>query len=368
VAPPRRILINALSLTPQGGSRSYVRNLLRELDRDGRGFDFSIIAARGAVSAAEAGRFEVLEVAVPGRGAGRTISRVLYEQLWLPVRARRFDALYCLADLAPAWGLVPTVVALRNFNIYDRRFYDTPRTRALFRMVRVGARRATRVVTPSQAAADAIGPLVGIAAERIHVIHHGIDPQAFAQEVPPIESSAPYLFLPANLERHKNIPLLFDALLQVDDPCIELWIAGGDDLDPSWAAHLKQRVTELGLEKRVRFLGPVPYQDILRYHRAAVALVFPSYIETFGHPLLEAMLAETPVVAADIPSFHEIAQDAASYFSPDDSAALAAAVDDVIADPAGSAARVERGRERASEFTWRRSVDALCAVFDAATR
>lgn len=344
-----------------------MRNLLRELDRDDRGFEFSVLAAAGALSAEEAGRCERLEVSVPGRGARRTISRVLYEQTLLPLRARNFAALYCLADLAPAWAATPTVVALRNFNIYDRRFYDTPRTRALFRMVRLGARRAARLVCPSHAAAELIAPLIGVARERIEVIHHGIDPRAFADAVGPAESDAPYLFLPANLERHKNIPLLFDGLRRLADPRVELWIAGGSDLDPAWGAHLRERVSELGLEERVRFLGPVPYQEILRYYRGAAALVFPSHIETFGHPLLEAMLSGTPVVAADIPSFREIAGDVALYFPPSDAAALASAVQRVLDDASATQARVAAGSERVLDFSWERAVDSLCAVFDSVT-
>jgi hypothetical protein len=152
----RRVLFNALSLT-HGGGRSYVVNLLRELDRDSRGFEISVLAASGQLSAAETGSLHVMNVRLPSPGTARRIAfRVLYEESVLPLRAARFDLLYCLADLAPAAGLVPTVVQLQNLNIYDRRFYDTPRLRILERMVRMGLRRASRVVFPSRAAADLI--------------------------------------------------------------------------------------------------------------------------------------------------------------------------------------------------------------------
>jgi glycosyltransferase involved in cell wall biosynthesis len=75
------------------------------------------------------------------------------------------------------------------------------------------------------------------------------------------------------------------------------------------------------------------------------------------------MLAETPIVAADIPSFREIAGDIALYFPPDDPQGLARAVDEVRRDPAASRRRVERGAARAREFSWQRSVDRLCEVF-----
>ena len=79
--------------------------------------------------------------------------------------------------------------------------------------------------------------------------------------------------------------------------------------------------------------------------------------------MLEAMLAETPIIAADIPTFREIGGDIALYFPPDDSLLLARAVDEVCHEPDAAKERVARGRARAAEFSWKRSVDALCEVF-----
>ncbi len=359
---PSRLLVNALSLS-QGGGRTYVRNILRELRADPRGFEVTVLAAAGQLDPQEAEGFEVLDVELPrSRGLVRTLARVGYEQSLLPWRGRRFDLVYCVADLAPAWSPSPTVVALRNLNIYDRRFYDGPRTRTLFRLVRLGLKRARRVVCPSRSAADYIAETVGIPRDRITVIHHGISTEAF-RDVAPMDGEQGYLFLPAHLERHKNFEVLFECLQHVSDPGLEVWIAGGEDLDPAWGAELRSRVKAMDLESRVRFLGAVPYGDVLRYYRGAKALVFPSLLESFGHPMLEAMVAGTPVIASDIPSFHEIGEDIALFFDPKDPVALARTVDRLDEEPAQTRERVERGLERAAEFTWSRSVDRLCEVF-----
>jgi glycosyltransferase involved in cell wall biosynthesis len=363
--PRRRILINTLSLT-HGGGRSYVVNLLRELNRDARGFDFTVLTASQQLSEAEIGRLGVLNVRLPSpQVAARVLFRVLYEEVMLPLRASRFDLLYCLADLAPAVRLAPTVVALRNLNIYDRRFYDTPRLRILERMVRIGLRRTDRVVFPSRAAADLITRRIPIPPARVVVIPHGVSGEPFQAAAGPVpQGHAPYLFLPASLERHKNIPVLLECLPRVRDPRVEVWIAGGSETDPAHETELRALVAKLGIGSRVRFLGRVPYEQVLAYHRGALALVFPSLIETFGHPLLEAMLVGTPVLAADIPSFREIAGDAALYFPPRDPERLAGLVDELGRDEAQTRERLARGRARAREFSWARSVDLLCAVFE----
>jgi glycosyltransferase involved in cell wall biosynthesis len=362
--PRRRILVNTLSLT-HGGGRSYVVGLLRELNRDSRGFDFTVLTASHQLSETESGRLGVVNVRLPSpQVAARVLFRVLYEETMLPLRASRFDLLYCLADLAPAVRLAPTVVALRNLNIYDRSYYDTPRLRILEQMVRSGLRRADRVVFPSQAAADLITRRIPIPPARIVVIPHGISAEPWPAATPLPEGRAPYLFLPAALERHKNIPVLLECLPHLSDPRIEVWIAGGSETDPAHEAELRGLVARLGIGPRVRFLGRVPHQQVLACYRGALALVIPSLIETFGHPLLEAMASGTPVLAADIPSFREIAGDAALFFPPRDPVRLARLVDELGRDPAKTQARLERGRARAREFSWARSVDRLCAVFE----
>jgi glycosyltransferase involved in cell wall biosynthesis len=177
----RRVLIDALSLTQGGGSRSYLVNLLRELGHDSRGFAFTVLADSDDFAQMNSEWVEVVRVALPAQGhPGRVPLRVAYEQSVLPLRARNFDLLYCPADLAPVLCATPVVVALRNMHIYDQRFYQTLRLKLLERLVRLSARRAHRVVFPSRAAADRIRERVAIANDRVAIVHHGVSPESFA--------------------------------------------------------------------------------------------------------------------------------------------------------------------------------------------
>jgi glycosyltransferase involved in cell wall biosynthesis len=367
--PRSRILINALSVT-EGGGRSYIRNLLRELGGDSRGFDFTALAASGQLSVDEAVGLDTITVRLPPPPrAARTLLRVAYEELWLPARAVRFDLLYCIADLAPALAWTPTVVALRNLNIYDRRFFNDVRVRSLERLVRLGLPRSRRVVFPSRAAADLVRQRIPIDEERIRIVPHGVSRSGFEPESSSAsDRGARYLFLPAAVEPHKNVGVLIESLTLLEDSDLQVWIAGNTESCPEYAAKMRALVEERGLGARVRFLGHVSYGDILRYHEGAVALVFPSMLESFGHPLLEAMLAETPIIASDIPALREVAGDAALYFPAHDPASLARVIERVIGDEAATRARIQAGRARAEEFSWKRSVDLLCGIFDEVLR
>ena len=370
VASPR-ILINALSLTQGGGGRSYLVNVLHELERDTRGFAFTVLlAAHDPLVAADLSRIDLARLRLPALGhAARLPARVVYEELGLPLRAARFDLLYCPADLAPAVAKTPTVVALRNLHIYDHTYYDTVRIRVLERLVRLGVRRARRIVVPTRAAAARIGERVPIPAQRIAIVPHGVSPESFESDRSAGRAidAKPYLFLPASVERHKRIEVLIRSLQHVADPGLEAWIAG-EEVDAAYAAELRGLAADLGLAARVRFLGPVPYRQILAYYRGAFAMAFTSLLETFGHPMLEAMLAGTPIIAADMPAMREIAGDIARYFPPDDPIGLARAVDQMARERDATSERVARGRDHAADFSWKRSVDGLCRVFDEVLR
>jgi len=367
--PRPRILVNALSLA-QGGGRSFVTNLLRELARDDRGLHFTLLAQAGALEGMDTSGAEVECLHLP-RLPLRVLWRVAYEELLLPLRARRTDLLFCVADLSPAVSFTPTVALLRSLNIYDHRWYDDARTRSLERLVRLGLPRVRRVVFPSAAAAKLISSRIPVPPERVRIVPYGIAMESFQSDDHDADCAvtdnssnrAPYLFLAAATEKHKNLRALIECLRYVQDTNLEVWVAGASQTDPGHRAELERYASQIGVGDRVRFLGAVPYHDILRYYRGALAFVFPSFIETFGHPLLEAMLVGTPVVASDIPAFREVAGDAALYFPPTDARALARAVDRVPCDPEATRRRIALGRARAAEFTWKRSVDGFCAVF-----
>jgi glycosyltransferase involved in cell wall biosynthesis len=358
-----RILVDALAVT-SGGGHAYAVNLIRELDRDDRGFDFTFLVPRGPLAEIPTKNLVVRSVWLPGfHRLIRLGARIAYEELIVPLRALRYDAFYAVADIASPLLRVPTVVALRNLNIYDHSYDDTPRLRLLESLVRLGVRSVTRLVFPSRAAAELISERLGVPGDRLRVVPHGVDSGIFAR-IQEREGGAPYLFLPAAVERHKNLDVLIEALPHFANAELEIRVAGTLTTDPAYRRELLARACELGVENRFHLLGPVPYERIVSYYRGAVALVFPSHLETFGHPMLEAMLTGTPILASDIPAFRELGEDVALFFSPDDALALAHAVDRLIADPVDTAERVSLGHERAARYSWKRSTDTLCAVFE----
>lgn len=140
------------------------------------------------------------------------------------------------------------------------------------------------------------------------------------------------------------------SLLAERRPGVELRVAGrGKDLDRARAF-----AAELGIAERVRFLGAVPGAERDRLFAGARVLLMPSRFEGFGMVAAEAMAAGVPLVAAAAGSLPEVVggPDGGRLVPPDDPAALAAAVESLLADDAARHALSRTARLSAERFRW----------------
>jgi glycosyltransferase involved in cell wall biosynthesis len=109
----------------------------------------------------------------------------------------------------------------------------------------------------------------------------------------------------------------------------------------------------LGIAERICFAGDVPNAQIPALIQQSRVLVFPTWSESFGLPLAEALAMGAPAVAADIPACREVGADGASYYAQGDSQSLARAIGDLVESPPATAALAERAYARGRTFSWR---------------
>jgi glycosyltransferase involved in cell wall biosynthesis len=126
-----------------------------------------------------------------------------------------------------------------------------------------------------------------------------------------------------------------------------VFVGGGTE---QYVAQLKSLAADLGIGSDVLFVGKVPNPEIAIFYQAADVLVYPSFNETFGLPILEAMACGCPVVTSDVSAMPEIAGGAALLCDPHDPASIAKAIGEAIA-PERDRLR-DAGLRRAGEFTW----------------
>jgi glycosyltransferase involved in cell wall biosynthesis len=118
------------------------------------------------------------------------------------------------------------------------------------------------------------------------------------------------------------------------------------------------------LDGRVRFTGAVSDLELKVYYRNATALIFPSFYEGFGFPLVEAMAVGCPVACSNIASLPEVAGDAALLFNPFSVEEIAQTLIRIATDAKIQNALAERGMERARLFLGSTCADATAALIN----
>jgi alpha-1,3-rhamnosyl/mannosyltransferase len=164
---------------------------------------------------------------------------------------------------------------------------------------------------------------------------------------------------------HKNHVRLIEALSILKGRGVTVpLVCSGHTTEHTDAALARAR--ELGV-RDVLFLDRVSGPELLCLYDRADCLVFPSLFEGFGLPVLEGFAAGLPVACSNTTSLPELAGDAAVQFDPLDPAAIADAIERVWLDDALRAALIDRGRVRASRYTWDRVAAETVDVYRAAS-
>jgi len=248
---------------------------------------------------------------------------------------------YVLTEVAKKTPQVMTVHDLAFLR--DPSFHIPSAARTLENIVRRATARCRALLAPSEATARDCREL--LKAERVFVTPLGVDPDFFSPA--PEAPSRPYLLAVGTLEPRKNFARLIRAHARsgVD---LDLLIAGRR----GW---LFGEIEEAARQApRTFLLGHVPEPELRRLLKGATAFLYPSLLEGFGLPVLEAMAADRPVLTSDREPLRSLAGEAAILVDPADEDAIADGIRRVVESPP------QGGPARARGYTW-----ALCA---AATR
>jgi glycosyltransferase involved in cell wall biosynthesis len=236
----------------------------------------------------------------------------------------------------------------------------------LFRISLEIMKRAAMVVADSTQTKRDLVRFVGIDPARVTVIYPGLN-QSFARDPARGEAlrhrlgvGAGPLALQIGRAFYKNIPGALRVLRRVRQEGIDLRLVrvGRALSGADRALADKLKVTSSVVE-----LGTVTDDDIPALYNAVDLLLFPSLYEGFGWPPLEAMASGTPVVCSRAGSLDEVVSDAALTADPEDVEALAWHVAAVLTDAKLRGTLVERGLERASQFSWDRAAAEMIAVY-----
>ena len=296
---------------------------------------------------------------------------VLYEA-WRRLDRPRVDRLVGRSGGAPdvvhaTGGAVPATRSPLVATVHDLAWRHHPeaatrRGRRLFEGWLRDARRADRIVCPSEATR---GDLVeaGFDGARIRIVPLGVGRTDVEPRLPALLRArhgleGPFVLWVGTLEPRKNLDRLVAAMSAAaplsDVPLVLVGPTG-------WRTDVARTVAPLG--ERAVVVGSVSEVEKRAWYEAADVFCLPSLHEGFGLPVLEAMAHGVPVVTSAVTATEELAGDAGLTVDPTDTGAIAEALCAVLDDETLAARLADAGRTRAASRRWSDTADGLMAVY-----
>lgn len=224
---------------------------------------------------------------------------------------------------------------------------------------------ARHVVAISEATKRDIMTFHRVAEEKISVLYPGFTNLCLLQEKPMLLPENFFLFVGA-LKRRKNVKNIIRAFIQFceknhDHHLLIIGKGGGEYLREILFLAQKNRVNS-----RIHFLGFVSDNELAYAYKRATAFLFPSFIEGFGFPVLEAMGCGTPVITSKTFSLPETGGGAALLVNPLNAEEISTAMESLVNDAALRAECARKGREHSAGFSWAKSAAEFLKVIESA--
>jgi glycosyltransferase involved in cell wall biosynthesis len=329
--------VRRTTLWPQTGIARYTRNLMRSI-QVAQPSDLRVQPIDVGDSLVWSGAITV------GRGTPAW-RRVVQEQVRMTALTRHLKLLHLPWSEGPVRPLCPFVVTLfdlatiegaSSYPIGFRAYYNT--------LLRVHIRNAATIIVTSRATLDVAQERWPL--KRYRLIPLAVDPW-FRADGTELRTPEPTILYTGGFEPRKRVSDLVEAIarLRASLPSVRLVMSGRP---PSAFMDLAKR----RLGDQVTFSGYLGDEELAAWYRRAWIVAYPTDMEGFGFPVVEAFASGTPVVATEVGSIVEVAGDAALLVRPGDVSQLTEALERLLLHDGLRASLRAAGLRQASRFSW----------------
>jgi len=276
---------------------------------------------------------------------------------------------------------VKSVITIHDliFERYPQTYHWDERYTHRWKM-KSSCREADAVIAASEQTKQDLIKLYNISAAKIFVCYQSCNPifeqRQTAEKKQQVKATYnlpdTFFLFTGSVTKRKNLITVCKAMLLLkNEPNIPLVVIGSGKKEKEL---VEQFTVANGLQKKLIFLNDMEVSqkdgfklslDFPAIYQQALALIYPSYFEGFGIPILEAMWSGLPVILSDTSSLPEVAGEAALYFKPDDVTALADAMKRVITDDKLRSDLQQKGFIQATKFTAAKHAEEVMAVYKA---
>ena len=240
------------------------------------------------------------------------------------------------------------------------------------RMIRRALEHGDRILTVSRNTKSDLERYFAIAGDKIETIYNGIDenfrdpivPEALPERLRGLGIEPGYVLFVGNPKPHKNLDNVLKAYAQAVHqqalPQKLVCVGDRDGLD----GRLRLRAEQLGISDRLILLGHVDQEVLPAIYQGASLFLYPTLYEGFGLPVVEAMASGVAVITSSTSALQEIADGYAHLVNPLDVDGMAKAIAECLNNAQHRADLQRLGRQRARDFSWKRTAELTLAVYE----
>jgi len=295
------------------------------------------------------------------------LAQMIWEFFLIPQQAKLYQA-----DIV--WSSYPSISQIPSIKhvmvVHDVIYWRYPeylfnwRMKVYALLLKSAIHKASKITTISHFSATEIEKIFHIPARQIPIIPPASPRQLTDNQAKSKILSADYVFYTGGLDRRKNVTGLIKAFdsIQSSFPKLKLYIAG-HYFKTKLIPNLPELIQQYQLEDKVVLLGYISDQDLVAYIQSAKLLVYPSFYEGFGIPILEGMSLQTPVITSNLGAMAEVAGSGAYLVDPYSVESIAQAMQAILSDEMLQQSLIHKGYEQAKKFSWQASAQSLGQIF-----
>ncbi len=383
-----RVLINAASAN-MGGAFTYLKNLIQWLPVLSPEHQFIVIAPAATKEKLQSEKpgsnIEFKEFPYSNTGGP---GRLYFDQVSIPkfINENNIDILFSSTGFGTFYSPCPEIILIRNpvyFNMdFQKKYEELGRSlkRTKFRRwySTQSIQRADTILFPTDAMKEMVAAHTDLENKYTKSIHYGFDGDRFFSDS---SDGNPWKEEMRNWKKegykillnistyavHKNFETLIQAAAELQDRGQKFKLLTStsrdrtkdkDEYDQLLALAKSSGIIDHWVE-----LGYVSYNTLQHIYKESDVYVFPSFTESFGHSLVEAMATGLPVVAADMPVNREVCQPAGLYFSTYNQHDMAVSLENLLTDDQVYDEQSRLSRERSQHFSWKKYTQQLLDEF-----
>jgi glycosyltransferase involved in cell wall biosynthesis len=288
----------------------------------------------------------------------KKVNRALFEQIIFPFYLKKYkiDVLFNPTAFHPLFPLVKSVTSVHSGGPLKFKFTSLSKLYVRF-MYYTATKFSSLIITLSNFSKKEILDNCKVPEKKIKVIYPGPPKQILVNKakqkaiLKKFKIKTPYFFFIGSISHNKNIKNLVSAfkIISKKYPNLNLVLFG--EISPEFS-NIKEAIKNLGLEKKIIITNSTVGEEKTSLFRNSIALVFPSFHEGFGLPVLEAQSLGIPVLTSNITALPEVAGKGALFINPFKVEDIAKGMEKIAFDETLRKDLIKKGFENVKRFSW----------------